>query len=70
MYRIHQIKLRPGDPLDRLPEKILKKLGPAAKGLLIDEWKVVKESIDARDKSAIRLVYSVDFTVVSAKAPG
>ena len=70
MYRIHQIKLRPGEPLDRLPEKILKKLGPAAKGLLIDEWKVVKESIDARDKSAIRLVYSVDFTVVSAKAPG
>lgn len=69
MYRIHQIKLRPGEPLDRLPEKILKKLGPAAKGLLIDEWKVVKESIDARDKSAIRLVYSVDFTVVSAKAP-
>ena len=37
---------------------------------MIDEWKVVKESIDARDKSAIRLVYSVDFTVFSAKAPG
>lgn len=69
MYRIHQIKLRPGESLDRLPEKILKKLGPAAKGLLIDEWKVVKESLDARDKSAIRLVYSVDFTVASSKTP-
>lgn len=69
MYRIHQIKLRPGEPLERLPEKILKKLGPAAKGLLIDEWKVVKESLDARDKSAIRLVYSVDFTVASSKTP-
>lgn len=65
MYRIHQIKLRPGEPIDRLPEKILKKLGPAARGLLIDEWKVVKESIDARDKTDIRLVYSVDFTVIS-----
>ena len=70
MYRIHQIKLRPGEPLEKLPEKILKKLGPVAKVLLIDEWKVVKESIDARDKSDIRLVYSVDFTVVSAKTPG
>ena len=69
MYRIHQIKLRPGESLDRLPEKILKKLGPVAKGLLIDEWKVVKESLDARDKSAIRLVYSVDFTVASSKTP-
>ena len=69
MYRIHQIKLRPGEPLDRLPEKIMKKAGLAGKGLLIDDWKVVKESIDARDKADIRLVYSVDFTVVSAKNP-
>lgn len=63
MYRIHQIKLRPGEPLDRLPQKILKKLGHVAKGCTIDEYKVVKESIDARDKNEIRLVYSVDFTL-------
>ena len=63
MYRIHQIKLRPGEPLDRLPQKILKKLGHVAKGCTIDEYKIVKESIDARDKNEIRMVYSVDFTL-------
>lgn len=69
MYRIHQIKLKPGEPHERIPEKIMKKLGPASKGLLIDNWKIVRESIDARDKENIRLVYSVDFSVVSAKNP-
>ena len=66
MYRIHQIKLKVGEPQDKIPEKILKKLGPAAKGLLINKWNIVKESIDARDKENIRLVYSVDFDVASA----
>ena len=67
MYRIHQIKLKLGEPVGSLPQKILKKLGSDGKDLIIDQWKIVKESIDARDKSDIRLVYSVDFTAVSAK---
>ena len=67
MYRIHQIKLKLGEPVGSLPQMILKKLGSDGKDLIIDQWKIVKESIDARDKSDIRLVYSVDFTAVSAK---
>ena len=59
MYRIHQIKLDLGESKDKIPEKILKKVG--VRDLPIKEWKIVKESIDARDKSNIKLVYSVDF---------
>ena len=66
MYRIHQIKLKLGEPVGSLPQKILKKLGSDGKDLIIDQWKIVKESIDARDKSDISHVYSVDFTGVSA----
>ncbi|MBR3706937.1 MAG: NAD(FAD)-utilizing dehydrogenase [Firmicutes bacterium] len=67
MYRIHELKLHVGEPLERLPEKILKKIG--RKDILIRDWQIVKESIDARDKSSIWLVYSVDFEAVSAKNP-
>ncbi|MBQ1229173.1 MAG: NAD(FAD)-utilizing dehydrogenase, partial [Firmicutes bacterium] len=59
MYRIHEIKLKLGEPLDRLPGKIIKKIG--VRGLTIGDWRVVKESIDARDKKNIFMVYSVDF---------
>ena len=67
MYRIHQIRLRPDEKTDVLPQKILKRIGN--RNLLIKDWKIVKESIDARDKKDIRLVYSVDFTAVSKKSP-
>lgn len=65
MYRIHQIKLKPGESKEKLPEKILKKLGRS--DLMIQNWKIVRESIDARDKNNIFLVYSVDFTAVFKK---
>ena len=65
MYRIHEIKLRLGEPHDRLPGKIIKKIG--ARGLAIGDWKIVKESIDARDKKNIFMVYSVDFEARNAK---
>ena len=67
MYRIHQIKLKLGESTDCLPQKILKLIGN--RELLISEWHIVKESIDARDKKHIRLVYSVDFTAVYKKNP-
>ena len=67
MYRIHQIKLKPGESKEKLPEKILKKLGRS--DLMIQNWKIVRESIDARDKNNIFLVYSVDFTAVFRKNP-
>ena len=67
MYRIHQIKLKPGESTDRLPQKILKQIG--SRDFLISEWRIVKESIDARDKQDIRMVYAVDFTAVYKKNP-
>lgn len=60
MYRISQIKLALGEPKELLPKKIKKKLGNS---IDIKEYKIVKESIDARDKSDIRFVYTVDFDV-------
>ncbi len=65
MYRIHQIKLKLGEKTDKLPEKILKKLGRS--DILIKNWKIARESIDARDKNNIFLVYSVDFEPVYKK---
>ena len=56
MYRIEQIKLGLSEPKDKIPEKISKKLG--VKGLNIKEWRIVKESLDARDKSSIKWIYT------------
>ena len=67
MYRIHQIKLALDEPQEKIPEKILKKIG--GRDFFIKEWEIVKESIDARDKSHIFRVYSVDFNVASRKNP-
>ena len=60
MYRISQIKLALGEPKELLPKKIEKKL---SKNVKIKDYKIVKESIDARDKGDIRFVYTVDFDV-------
>ena len=60
MYRISQIKLALGEPKELLVKKIEKKLSSNIK---IKEYKIVKESIDARDKGDIKFVYTVDFDV-------
>lgn len=65
MLRIHEIKLKPGEDIASIPKYIEKKLG--LKWLVIDRWQLIKESVDARDKADIRLVYSVDFTVSALK---
>ena len=44
-----------------IPRKIEKKLGKRLKGAEITEWKIVKESIDARDKKNIKWIYTIDF---------
>lgn len=67
MYRIHQIKLKLNEEQSVLPQKILKKLGRS--DLIIKEWRIAKESIDARDKSNICRVYSLDFLAVYKKEP-
>lgn len=60
MYRISQIKLALGEPKELLVKKIEKKLSNSVK---IKDYKIVKESIDARDKGDIKFVYTVDFDV-------
>lgn len=67
MYRIHQIKLNINEPKDKIPEKILKKIN--VRDCKIAQWDIVKESLDCRDKSNIKWVYSVDFKPVSIKNP-
>ena len=56
MYRETQIKLKPGQPKELLKEKLEKKYS-----VKITDWKIVRESIDARNKKDIHLVYAVDF---------
>lgn len=65
MYRIHQIKLNIDQRTDAIPEKIVKKIG--YRGLAIREWRLCRESIDARNKSDIKRVYSVDFEIEEEK---
>ena len=54
--KIDQIKLKPGESIELLPLKIQKKTGKHVKN-----WRILKESIDARKKNDIRIVYSVEF---------
>ncbi|WP_130864205.1 NAD(P)/FAD-dependent oxidoreductase [Bacilliculturomica massiliensis] len=68
MIRIHEIKLEPGEPMTAIPEHIKKKLG--LRGLEIEEWRPVKESVDAREKPRIRKVYTVDFLPVLRDGKG
>ena len=60
MYRISQIKLALNEPKELIVKKIEKKL---SNNIKIKEYKIVKESIDARDKGDIKFVYTVDFDV-------
>lgn len=56
VMKIDQIKLRPGESVELLPSKIQKKTGKHVRN-----WRILKESIDARKKNDIHLVYSVEF---------
>ncbi len=70
MYRIHQIKLRWDEPLEEIPRKIGKKLGWKGNHPEILEWIIRKESIDARNKSQIFRVYTIDFQSSEPFKPG
>jgi uncharacterized FAD-dependent dehydrogenase len=59
MYRIHEIKLGLKEDKNTIPEKIKRKLEVKAE---ITDYKIVKESIDARDKGNIKYIYTVDFS--------
>ena len=55
-YRISQLKLKTNESTDSLPALIEKKTGAKVRN-----WQIARESIDARDKSSIFKVYTVDF---------
>ncbi len=63
MLRIQEVKRQACESADCLPQKIERQL-KLPKGC-ITQWRRVKESVDARDKSRIMLVCSVDFSAES-----
>ena len=67
MYRIQQIKLRADEPESRLKDKILRKLG--RRDIVITELRIVRKSIDARNRDDICWVYTLDFEAVYKKKP-
>jgi len=60
-YRISQIKLRLDESTEVLPEKIIRKCG-GKKTMNVRDPKIVRHSIDARDKAEIYHVYTVEFS--------
>ncbi|MEI8215870.1 MAG: hypothetical protein WCF96_02115 [Eubacteriales bacterium] len=66
MLRIHEVKLQLEQDKSQIPQKIMNMIN--MKELKIDSYKIVKESIDARDKNNIYFIYSVDFTTKNEKA--
>lgn len=58
-YRISEIKLDITEDPQSIPDKIRSKL--KLRNLEIHNWRIVKESIDARDKGQIQRVYLVEF---------
>ncbi|HIU25094.1 MAG TPA: NAD(FAD)-utilizing dehydrogenase [Candidatus Copromorpha excrementigallinarum] len=59
-YIISEIRIRPGEGSEELEKAVLKKL--KRKNLRIGDIKIRKESIDARRKPNVRLVYTVEFS--------
>ncbi|MGL4484433.1 MAG: NAD(P)/FAD-dependent oxidoreductase, partial [Anaerovoracaceae bacterium] len=58
MYRIGQISLKVSESKEDIPKKIQEKL---KKKIKIEDYRIIKESIDARKKNDIKLIYTVDF---------
>ncbi|MBQ3389811.1 MAG: hypothetical protein IJG57_01895 [Firmicutes bacterium] len=66
MLRIREIKLELTEDRDCLPSKIEKKLG--LKPGSIADWRIVRESVDARKKPKVLRIYSVDFAAEREEA--
>ena len=58
-YQINEVKLEVGTEMTELPKKISSLLSIPQDEIIW--WSVKRESIDARDKANIKMVYSVDF---------
>ena len=65
MIRVQDIKLSLNEEQSLLPEKIAKKLKIKPSDIL--EYHIFKEAVDARKKSDIKLVYTVDVATTKDK---
>ncbi|MFZ5707894.1 MAG: NAD(P)/FAD-dependent oxidoreductase [Pseudomonadota bacterium] len=66
MLRISELKLPLDHPAEALPAAILQRLGIAPDEML--GWTIARRANDARRKSAIQMVYSVDVTLTDEAA--
>jgi len=66
MLRITGLRLALDEDLEKLPRLIARRLGIAESDIL--DWKVFKESIDARQKRQLSFVYTVDVRVKEPEA--
>ncbi|MDR1573109.1 MAG: NAD(FAD)-utilizing dehydrogenase [Clostridiales Family XIII bacterium] len=62
MLRIREIKLKPGASRAAIPRLIEKRCDLGRYGYAVSAWRIVAESVDARDKARIRFVFCVDFS--------
>ena len=65
VLRINQIRLRPGEGTDLIGSRIARMLKEDPSE--IGDVKIIKESIDARNKKDVRFVYTADFSVKNEK---
>ncbi len=64
MLRVNGIVLKPGEPVDLLVPRLCRILRISPEELI--RWRISKESVDARKKDRILLVYNVDAELVAA----
>ena len=61
MIRVSQIKISIDDPIEKVKELLLKQLKLKESDLL--EYRIYKQSIDARRRGKLDFVYTVDIAV-------
>lgn len=66
-YRMSGVRLPVGESEERLPRLILGKLGRSGRGAEVRDVRIVKKSLDARDKGRIAWVYTADFALTDER---
>src|ERR1041385_8446346 len=64
--RISNIRLRVDEPEALLPERLARLLGLRPEALV--RWRILRKSLDARDKDALQFVYTAEVSVPEDEA--
>ena len=64
--RISDVRLGVDEPEGRLPERLAAVLGVSPADLL--RWRILRKSLDARDKDALQFVYTAEVAVRRRRA--